>query len=389
MRYTEFARRLDEAKEPKVIDSPEPASKEQIKEILNKNGYTDLKPNGNTIAVLTQIPDGEKKAEYRKSILDNVLEILQKYLPNSNPEFSAGVRGSTLGGVVFGDGSQVQVIVKDIGVQGDKSAGVDNEVALNAFLQSMIEKYKSINVTFTDDRNKKLSINNVTQVMPTGKDTKARKKADVVLTNGNQSLPVSIKELSAETWESADTLFGAKARQIINKLVKEKVVKLIPHPDGRSVSLSKEIVVEPTEEEAMNAIFGSDINPQGGIVIQDFEPKHYKQVKNNISIDCHAVIKSKEDIPTSHMMVWLLRNNAGRMSSTLGIRGIRPMASVLNRAIGKQGSRDVILVDKDGNLVKDNPNQPAVDAAKMKQAERERKKVKSSDSEENLGRSKR
>ena len=155
MRYTEFARRLDEAKEPKVIDSPEPASKEQIKEILNKNGYTDLKPNGNTIAVLTQIPDGEKKAEYRKSILDNVLEILQKYLPNSNPEFSAGVRGSTLGGVVFGDGSQVQVIVKDIGVQGDKSAGVDNEVALNAFLQSMIEKYKSINVTFTDDRNKK------------------------------------------------------------------------------------------------------------------------------------------------------------------------------------------------------------------------------------------
>ena len=105
----------------------------------------------------------------------------------------------------------------------------------------------------------------------------------------------------------------------------------------------------------MNAIFGSDISPEGGIVIQDFEPKHYNQVENNISIDCHAVITRKEDIPTSHMMVWLLRNSGGRMSSALGIRGIRPMASVLNRAIGKKGTKDVILVDVNGNVV-DNPN---------------------------------
>jgi hypothetical protein len=55
------------------------------------------------------------------------------------------------------------------------------------------------------------------------------------------------------------------------------------------------------------------------------------------------------------MMVWLLRNNAGRMSKALGIRGIRPMASVLNRAIGKKGTKDVILVDQFGNVVK-NPN---------------------------------
>ena len=50
------------------------------------------------------------------------------------------------------------------------------------------------------------------------------------------------------------------------------------------------------------------------------------------------------------------------MSKALGIRGIRPMASVLNRAIGKKGTKDVILVDQHGNVV-DNPNQRAVDQA--------------------------
>lgn len=364
MRYTEFARVLAEAKAPKVIDAPEagPVTKAEIEQILRANGYEDIKPNGNTLAVLAQIPDGAKKAEFRLDILNNLLQLLKKYLPDANPKFSHGVRGSTLGGVVFGDGSLVQVIVKDSGVQKEKSAGVGNEAEIASYLASMVEKYGSINVTFVDPRGKKLTIRNVDNVISSGADVSDRKKADIVLTSKKNRVPVSIKELSAETWESADTLFGAKARKIIDKLVKDKVVKLIPHPDGKSVKLSKEIVVEPTEEEAMNAIFGSDINPHGGIVIQDFEPKHYNQVENNISIECHAVITRKEDIPTSHMMVWLLRNNAGRMSKALGIRGIRPMASVLNRAIGKKGTKDVILVDQHGNVV-DNPNQRAVDQA--------------------------
>lgn len=356
MRYTEFASILAEAKAPKVVNSPEalPVTKAEVEAVLRKAGYEDLKPNGNIIGVITQIPDGAKKNEFRSSLIQSVLQVLQKYLPDASPEFSRKAK-SSIGGIIFGDGSPVQVIVKDAGVQGNKSAGVGNEAEIASYLASMIEKYGTINVTFKDGRGKKLTIKNVDQVYPTGSDVAERKKADIVLASSKSRLPVSIKELSAETWESADSLFGAKAREIIDKLVNEKVVKLIPQPDGKSYFLSKEIVIEPTEEEAMNAIFGSDISPSGGIVIQDFEPKHYNQVENNISIECHAVITSKEDIPTSHMMVWLLRNNAGRLSKSLGIRGIRPMASVLNRAIGKKGTRDVILVDVNGNVV-ENPN---------------------------------
>ncbi len=351
MRYYQIIRRLNEAAEPQ---SAAPVSKAQVEQVLRQNGYEDLKVQGNLIGVVTQIPDGEKKNAFRSALIKNIEELLQRELPDSKPEFSMAAK-SSLGGVMFRDGSMVQVVVKDSGIQGDKSAGKGNEMEIASYMQSMIEKYGKINVTFKDPRGKVLKIKNVDQVISTGADVADRKKADIVLASSLSRLPVSIKELSAETWESADSLFGAKAREIIDSLVEQGIVNLTELEGGKGYKLSKEIVVEPTEEEAMNAIFGSDINPEGGIIIQDFQPKHFTQDSNNITVDCHAVIKNKEDIPTSHMMVWLLRNNAGRLSKSLGIRGIRPMASVLTRAIGRAGTKDVILVDKEGNVVS-NPN---------------------------------
>jgi hypothetical protein len=116
--------------------------------------------------------------------------------------------------------------------------------------------------------------------------------------------------------------------------------------------LSKEIVVEPTPEESMKAIFGNDLNPEGGIVIQTFKPEHYIQKDNNVTVQCHAVITAWEDIPESHLMVWLLRNDSSRNSVALGIPGIKPMGVTLTRGIGRTGTKDVVLVDRNGNVIK-------------------------------------
>lgn len=347
MRYTEFATRLDEAALPQVMDKATAVA------ALAQMGYEQIVPKGNVIRVLVQIPQGQKTNAYRASIIQDILAKFQKMYPKTQPKMQGATSAlGSQGGVVFAN-SLVGISVKDEGKQGDQSAGVGNEAELAGLLSSMVQKYKTINVTFVDPRGKELSMLGVTSVEQTGKDVKARKKADVILKNKGGSLPVSIKQLDAETWESADRFFGAKARQIIDMLVQQKVLQLIPleNPQG-AYALSKEVVIEPTEEEAMMSIFGSDINPAGGIIIQTFEPKHFVQNKNNVQIECHAVIKTKEDIPESHMMVWLLRNNASRLSKALGIRGIRPMASVLTRAIGRSGQKDVILVDKDGNVLK-------------------------------------
>lgn len=320
-----------------------------VEQIVQNAGF-QTKVNGNILAALVQIPDGAKKNEFRSLVFTDLFNKMQSAFPKMQPFVGKDAKISSLGFIGFVD-DPTKIVVKDVGIQGDKSAGVANEAELASMLQSMVEKYTSIDVTFRDPRGKTLVIKGVTEVELSGKDIKNRKKADVVLKSKSKQLPVSLKKLDAETWESADTMFGAKAREIIDKLVDDSVITLKKLPGDDGYALSKEIVVEPTEEEAMSAIFGTDINPAGGIVIQTFRPEHFVQDGNKVIIDAHAVIKTKEDIPESHLMVWLIRNNAGRLSKALGIRGLRPMASVLTRAIGRRGDKDVVLVDKSGNVV--------------------------------------
>jgi hypothetical protein len=356
MRYTEFTRTLVEAD-----DQLKTVTKHDVEQTLRRAGYEDFKINGNKINVLVQIPDGAKKAEFRDDILQEVLAVLKKAYPRDGVEYSMDKGISSLGGIIFANGP-VKVVIKDSGGQGDNSAGIANEIELASIIQSVVEKYGSANVTFVDPRGKKMTIKNCINVNVAGRDTGNRKKADVVLQSPKGFLPISIKKLNADMWESADNLFGQRARSILDKLVKEGHIKLNKIGESKKKNgivpvyeLSKEIVIEPTEEEALNAIFGSDLNPKGGIVIQTFKPEHFVQDGPTVTVDCHAVITSSADIPESHLMVWQLRNDSGRNSESLGIAGIRPLGVTLTRGIGKKGTKDVILVDQYGNVVK-NPN---------------------------------
>ena len=355
MRYTEFTRTLVEAD-----DQIKTVTKHDVEQTLRKAGYEDFKINGNKINVLVQIPSGQQESEFRVAMLDEILVELKKVYRNQ-VQFSNDPGLSSLGGVVFGN-SPVTVVVKDIGKQGNKSAGVGNELEMAGLIASVIQTYTAANITFVDPRGKKMTIKNCTNVDVKGRDTADRKKADVVLSSDKGSLPISIKKLNADMWESADTMIGARARVVLDKLVKNGLVKLkkIGERKTRSgsvpvYSLSKEIVMEPTEEEALSAVFGNDLNPKGGIVIQTFKPEHFTQDGPTVTIDCHAVITSASEIPESHLMVWLLRNDSTRNGGTLGVAGIRPLGVTLSRGIGKKGNKNVILVDQYGNVV-DNPN---------------------------------
>lgn len=328
------------------------AANPNIVRILQQQGFA-TKVVGNKVAALVQVPE-KGKNEHRR----NILQDIQQTFNETNPELGAHIKdmpqASSIGVLAF-EKDPTLILVKDQGLQGDKSAGVANEAELAKLIQSVIEKYGSADVTFVDPRGNSLSLDGVTEVKETGKQVKDKetgqsKKADVVLSSSAKRLPISIKQLNAESWESADSSFGRRAREIIDNLVDQGLVKLEPLK-GDNFKLSKEIVVEPTEEEAIRAIFGGDLNPEGGIVIQTFKPEHFVQDGNKITVQCHAVIKNKGDIPDSHLMVWLIRNQAGRLSKNLGIRGLRPIGSTLQRALGRRGDKDVILVDKDGNVV--------------------------------------
>ena len=337
-----------EAQEEPAITIP------QVEKLLKANGYEDLKVSGNKVTVLTQLPDGSKSGEFRKATIDEILVFLDQEVPEHKPTFSAATNLSSIGGIIF-DNSKVHILVKDIGKQGDKSAGIANEVEIAGMIESVIQKYGRADVTFTDDRGIELEITNANNVIVAGRDTGNRKKADIVITSDDQQLPISIKKVDAAAWESADSLIGAKAKTVIDKLVSEGLLELIKigeRKDGAPVyKMSKEVVIEPTEDEAMNAIFGNDINPAGGIIIQTFKPEHYTQEEDVVTVEAHAVIKSIEDIPHSHLMVWLLRNDKTRNIASIGYAGIRPLGVTLERGFGKKGNKDVITVNKDGDVV--------------------------------------
>lgn len=363
MRHYEFATRLDEkAPNPVLpqVQQPELLTREQVQDAIMRAGYSDIKANGNKLNVLIEIPSGQGKTEYRTKVLQDLLVKLNKILPKDKPTYSKDPGLSSLGGIIF-QNSRVAVVVKDVGKQGEKSAGVANEATLANLLGSIIKKYGSVDVTFVDPRGKKLSMANATGIELVGKDTADRKKSDAILIGKKGRLPISLKQLDADAWESADTLFGQRAKGIIEKLQNDGVIQLQTIGErtnkrtGQTIpvyKLSKEIVVEPTPEEALNAIFGTDLNPNGGVVIQTFKEEHFVQDGNNVTIEAHAVIANPEDIPESHMMVWLIRNDSTRANP---LPGLRTLGVTLTRGIGKKGTKDVILVDVNGNVVQ-NPN---------------------------------
>lgn len=331
-----------------LLEAANPA----IVQALQRQGFA-TKVVGNKVAALVQVPE-KGKNQHRQSVLKDIQETFAEI----NPELGAHIKdmpqASSIGVIAF-EKDPTLILVKDQGVQGDKSSGVANELELAKLIESVIEKYGYANVSFVDPRGKSLDLDGVIKVEETGKQVKDKetgqsKKADVVLRSGSRRLPISIKQLNAESWESADSSFGRRAREIVDDLVERGLVKLEPIKGG-SYKLSREIVIEPTEEEAIKAIFGGDLNPEGGIVIQTFAPEHFVQDGPDVTVQCHAVIKTKADIPDSHLMVWLIRNQSGRLSKNLGIRGLRPMGSTLQRALGRKGDKDVILIDKDGNVV--------------------------------------
>lgn len=350
MRYTEFASTLVED-----TDQPGNLDKNTVLGALAKIGYSGekVKANGNKIFVLVDAPEGGK-GSHREQVLMDLIQKLDKLLPGSQPRHITGSGMGSKGGIMFSN-SPILVGVKDIGVQGGGSSGKGNEENLRSLIQILIMEYGAINLTFVDKAGKKLSIKNCNDVIDASMQVQNRQKADLIFKSASGQLPVSLKQVSADQWESADSLFGAKAKSIIQKLVKDKVIQLQQYTetDGRKYyKLSKEIVIEPTQEETMDAIFGSDLLGKGGVVVQTFDEHNFTYNENNIIVSCDYVIKTKEDIPTSHLMVWLIRNNTSRNNP---LPGLRTLGVTLTRGIGTKGTKDVVLVDKDGNVIQ-NPN---------------------------------
>jgi hypothetical protein len=322
MRYLEF----------KVVEAQ---AEDTIKE-LEKMGFTDVaRINGKTIHVY--VPNKQRPATMSK---------LLGQIQGSRKESTSG---SSLGLIVHPNGTKI--MVKPAGKQGVESAGLKNEQHLIQKINQFIGEVGPLDITFVGDNGKNIIAKGVTEAQGAGTDTKGRKKSDVNLISSGKSLPISIKARTADYWESADTLFGEKADQIITKLLKKKLVTLTPREgmarksDGKQkVKISPEIAMKLSKEQVLDVVFGSDILAQGGgIVKESFEDEHYVLKANNLTVTADVIIKQIEDIP-DYMQPYLHIRNAHDRN-----RGLYPGTKV--QASYQRRAKNAITVDEKGEVI--------------------------------------
>jgi len=301
-----------------MIESPA----DDIIDDLTKIGFeSPIKDSGNR--VILKVTGDRKK----------VIRDLVNKLPGSKHNPSAGP--SSLGGIEFRGGL---IIVSPAGRGGNESAGLKNEQHLINKINEFVKQYGPLEVTFVGDNGKRVTAYNVTEARGTGTDTGDRKKSDVHLISDQNIVPISIKKRNAEYWESADSLFGRQADEIVDKLVAAKKVQLIPidkvrpEDNAQKVKISPEVAIKATPEQTEDVVFGKDILAGNGAVVKEtFEDEHYTLNGNKLFVTCDLVILEPEDIPSNLQVYFIIRNDKTRNRPGSKYPGLRVLATYATR----------------------------------------------------------
>lgn len=296
---------------------------QQLEELLVSIGYDKQKRvSGKKVAVLINGNRVEALEHIKKSIKGSVYD----KTPGSD---SSSGRVKIKG---------FEVLAKPASKQGTASAGVENEVILVEKINKITKKKNPVNVVFKG-KNKKYTINGCVKAEQVGADTSGRKKADVVLIDvDGVKYPISVKKDNAETWESADSYFGATAEAIIKKAIRAKKTKLVS--EGSFFKIEPNIAVEATAEEKKNVVFGSDIAKNGAVITKTFSSTSFELEGDTLHIECSHIITKLADVTGDKDVYFLMRNDKTR-KSIKQYPGIRVLASYKKRI-----NKNVVIVSR-------------------------------------------
>jgi hypothetical protein len=313
----------------------------EIELILRKLGYTNFKnKTANRIAILA---DGDRAA-----VLRRVEEIFKDkgavYKPNYQTPLVNGKGGNQVSSLGVVDIGGKIVFTRPASKQGNKSAGIGNEIAfvngVNKYLDTGYGAFHTITVIFSGS-GRTIVVDNVLIAESAGSDTAGRKKSDVNLIRLNApTFRVSLKKSTAEFWESADTIYGSQAVSIIESLENSGDIKIIR--TGNKVNFGPGvtgIAVPTTDDEKRNFVFGSDILGNGAVVKQTFSgDSHFTWDENNLilKVNCLKLYDNLNQVKSSSEDPYILirkgsdRSLGGRKDFT----GLRVQAVYKSRITG-------------------------------------------------------
>lgn len=253
---------------------------------------------------------------------------------------------SSIGCVKVGN---VKILVKTAGRTGKNSAGVENEHMLVDAINAVCNKTNKIDLKFQDQNGKVFMCKNVSGADAVGTDTANRKKADLIIHGSEYEYPISLKKDNAEIWESADSYEGEEALAILDAALGNGVTS-IEEDDNGIAKISPSIAWKADDSKSADVVFGSDIMPTGCIIQKTFGRQVLQQTgADEWTCNVTTVMTSLDDIPESHEVWFLLRNDSTRTLAKK-IKGLRVLAVFKSRVVGSK--KNVVLVDKNGKKLK-------------------------------------
>jgi hypothetical protein len=313
-----FTRFLKEAHNIQTTDD----LKKKVTAVLGHDKFKDKTKTSFQVLV-----DGVNRMAVMKQIESIFSSIGAKYDPNKG--------SSSIGAVVIG---KFSIGVAPLSSQGKKSAGLDNEDTLLLQLNNFLRD-GPLHVEFITG-NKSFRVEDVKHAEEVGRYTSGRRKSDVnLVTMGGLKVPISVKKDNAEMWESSDSYYSKKAKDVIDEQVRAGKVKL----EGIAIKkVIPNIAVKASTKETADTVFGSDILKNKGAVL--YKTFYSSDFSINVSGDT-ITVKVSEIYRTvaevergGHAVYFLIRNDASRKWSKI-YPGIRVLA------VGKSRiSRNVLVV---------------------------------------------
>jgi hypothetical protein len=299
-------------------------SMDEIKSRLTAAGYNNFKDKSSSQVFV--LVDNVNRVE--------LLQKIEKIFSSEGAKYDPEKGQSSVGMVVVG---RFSIGASPASKQGKKSAGLDNEDTLINNINSFV-KNGPINIKFIAGK-KTFKVDGVIKAIEMGRDTSGRKKSDVNLqTKSGKIIPISLKKDGAEMWESADSYYAKKAKDIIDRLIIDKKVTL----SGRNIKkITPNIAIEATKKEAKDVVFGSDLLGTGAVLYRTWKASDFKITENgNLEIISSKIYTNEREVENGdHSVYFLIRNDSSRKGSKI-YPGIRVLA------VGKTRINKNVLVVK-------------------------------------------
>lgn len=290
---------------------------EEVVQDLVQLGYNDLIEKSSKRLVVMVPTMGDRIQAFK-----HIMEALpcEPVCPSKANVGSA----SSIGGILH---KGVTILVKPRNRQGAGAAGVGNELTfINAINETLTvnPEYDSIDVILKGSKGT-VRYNGVTKCEETGRDVIGGKKADCILVRQHESdIPISLKMKIAENWESADKRYIKDLGRILSDELESGRVKLTPIPDeftksGRPIlKIKPEVGFKASEEEAVRAMFGTDIlKGNGAIVFGTFVDTDFKLHGKVLTINVDKIIDSVKDVMSPELRPYVhIRNQFARNHSS-------------------------------------------------------------------------